>query len=216
MSNWIYTWRRKKVYHNWAANGGYGWNLPFRAYNIYRVRVSLVPALRGSLYGGGGGRKATPGAVKMREKNSIFSMKKQHPKTHTPLYLELLIPLKIMLKIMQKLYIFDSILIYFFCGSRCIFNCSYPSKYCSKIMQKLSKFVKKINIFDEILIHFYAPPGVYWITHTPQQSVKLHCSDLRQKGNFFSLRIAKALCPSLLMRFHFVRKFINWPVQNVA
>ena len=52
---------------------------------------------RGSLYGGGGGRKATPGAVKMREKNSIFSMKKQHPKTHTPLYLELLIPLKIML-----------------------------------------------------------------------------------------------------------------------
>ena len=34
----------------------------------------------------------------MREKNSIFSMKKQHPKTHTPLYLELLIPLKIMLK----------------------------------------------------------------------------------------------------------------------
>ena len=46
---------------------------------------------RGSLYGGGGGRKATPGAVKMREKNSIFSMKKQHPKTHTPLYIELII-----------------------------------------------------------------------------------------------------------------------------
>ena len=54
---------------------------------------------RGSLYGGGGGRKATPGAVKMREKKSIFSMKKQHPKTHTPLYIELLIPLKIMPKI---------------------------------------------------------------------------------------------------------------------
>ena len=35
----------------------YKWNLPFRTYNIYRVRVSLVPALRGSLYGGGGGRK---------------------------------------------------------------------------------------------------------------------------------------------------------------
>ena len=69
---------------------------------------------RGSLYGGGGGRKATPGAVKMREKNYIFSMKKQHPKTHTPLYLELLIPLKIMLKNYAKTSFFDSILIHFF------------------------------------------------------------------------------------------------------
>ena len=64
--------------------------------------------------GGGGGRKATPGAVKMREKNSIFSMKKQHLKTHTPLYLELLIPLKIMLKNYAKTSFFDSILIHFF------------------------------------------------------------------------------------------------------
>ena len=171
---------------------------------------------RGSLYGGGGGRKATPGAVKMREKNSIFSMKKQHPKTHTPLYLELLIPLKIMLINYGKTPYFWLNFDTLFCASKCIFNCSYPSKYCSKMMQKLSKFVKKFNIFDEILIHFYTHAPVSWINYTPQQSVKLHCSDLWQKGNFFSLRIAKAMCPSLLMRFHFVRNFINWPLQNVA
>ena len=94
--------------------------------------------------GGGGGRKATPGAVKMREKNSIFSMKKQHPKTHTPLYLELLIPLKIMLINYAKTQYFDSILIHFFCASRSILNYSYPSKYCSKSKQKL-------HISDSIL-----------------------------------------------------------------
>ena len=50
----------------------YKWNLPFRNYNIYRNGVWLVPPRRGSLYGGGGGRKYLPEAIKMMQRDHIF------------------------------------------------------------------------------------------------------------------------------------------------
>ena len=73
-ASFLYTfWRVQgsKLHQNWAANGGYGWNLPFRAYNIYTVRVSLIPPQRGSLYGGGGGRRYPLDCVQRRSKHII-------------------------------------------------------------------------------------------------------------------------------------------------
>ena len=42
----------------WAAARWYKWNFPFRAYNIYRKKVSPVPPRSIALYGGGGGRSS--------------------------------------------------------------------------------------------------------------------------------------------------------------
>ena len=46
--------------------------------------------------------------LKSNQKLHISDSKKQHPKTHTPLYIELIIPFKILLKSKQKLHISDS------------------------------------------------------------------------------------------------------------
>ena len=99
--------------------------------------------------GGAGGAKQHLELSKCVKKTLYFRWKKQHPKTHTPLYLELLIPLKIMLK-------------------------NYA----------------KTSFFDSILIHFFAPPGVYWITHTPQNIAQKLCKNDQNsaKNSIFSMK----------------------------
>ena len=60
------------LHHNWAANGGYGWNLPFRNYNIYIGPGFTHTPQRGSLYGGGGGRRYLGDCVKRMSRQPIF------------------------------------------------------------------------------------------------------------------------------------------------